>query len=352
MKRTLILSIAVMFMTSSLAFATKSMLIDFSKLAADFSTDGSEEMTENERTLMDYSVTAGTSYREDDRKLMKTSLALANWEVSLNSSARNVNALALSQVKEAVVRDTDEVPENLRNKPVMGVRVVFPTWNANANARITPPYEILAYEPLSDIDGDGNRQEPTDEQKDKFLFEDGYGLVKNVGTIKQIAVTTLGMNFPHGLYVLLKDNDNIERRYFMGYLNFDYWKTLIWKNPQYLTEVRNREIRLYPIYPRGTPFVKFCGFQITRDAADAGDNFIGYFKDVQIIYDLAVRTADRDIDDENLWGIISKKEKDRQNGEMNNFGVKQVNRYLEKTKMAAEDEEFNSETFKDAEEQQ
>ena len=151
----------------------------------------------------------------------------------------------------------------------------------------------------------------------------------------------MGMNFPHNLYVLLKDNDGIERRYLMGDLYFDGWKTLVWNNPDYISEVRTREIRVYPIYPRGIPFVKFAGFQVCRDANHIGDNFIGYFKDVKVIYDLAVLTSDRDIDDEDLWGIIGKKEKDRQNGEMTRFGNKQVNRYLEKSKMATE-EEFTS----------
>ena len=146
------------------------------------------------------------------------------------------------------------------------------------------------------------------------------------------------MNFPHGLYVLLSDNDNVTRRYFMGFLGFDGWKELRWNNPQYITEIRNREIRVYPIYPRGMPFVKFEGFQITRDAAHIGGTFIGYFKDVKIIYDKAVLTSDRDIADEDLWGIITKKEDARQNAEMQRFGNKQVNRYLEKAKLAAEDD--------------
>jgi hypothetical protein len=123
----------------------------------------------------------------------------------------------------------------------------------------------------------------------------------------------------------------------MGSLLFDGWKQLQWNNPDYISEVRTREIRVYPIYPRGTPYVKFAGFQITRDASDIGDNFVGYFKDVKVIYDEAVLKTERDIADEDLWGIITKKEKARQNLEMSRFGNKQVNRYLEQQKMATED---------------
>lgn len=339
MKRTLFLTAAVMLLAGTFAFAKESTLIDFTLLDADTVADENGNPTENSRTVMDYSVAAGATFTSDQKSLMKTSLALPRWEVELNSSARNVEAVAYSQVVAAPVKDTADVP--FAGSNVMGVRVIFPTWNNNANARIVPPFEIQAYEPLSDADENGNRLQPTDEQKGKYLFEEGYGLVKNVGTLKTIAVTTMGMNYPHQLYVLLKDNDGVERRYLMGNLYFDGWKTLQWNNPDYISEVRTREIRVYPIYPRGLPFVKFCGFQVTRDASHIGDNFIGYFKDVKIIYDLAVLSADRDIDDEDLWGIIGKKEQARQNNEMSRFGNKQVNRFIEQEKMATE-ETFSS----------
>ena len=339
MKRTFYLFASVLLLAGSLTFADEAMLIDFTQLEADCVVDEeSNKPTQNKRTVMDFSVAAGATFTEEQKGLMKTSLALPEWEIVLNSSARNVGSLAESKVVAAPVKDSAKVP--FAGKNVMGVRVIFPSIACNANAKIVPPFDIPAYEPLADADDNGVRQDPTDEQKasGKTLFEDGYGVVKNVGTIKSIACTTMGMNYPHGLYVLLKDNDNIERRYFMGYLGFDGWKTLIWNNPQYITEIRQREIRVYPIYPRGLPFVKFSGFQVTRDAAHIGDNYIGYFKDVKIIYDKALLTSDRDIAGEDLWGIITKKETARQYAEMQRFGNTQVNRYLEKNKMATETE--------------
>ena len=339
MKRTFYLFASVLLLAGSLTFADEAMLIDFTQLEADCVVDEeSNKPTQNKRTVMDFSVAAGATFTEEQKGLMKTSLALPEWEIVLNSSARNVGSLAESKVVAAPVKDSAKVP--FAGKNVMGVRVIFPSIACNANAKIVPPFDIPAYEPLADADDNGVRQDPTDEQKasGKTLFEDGYGVVKNVGTIKSIACTTMGMNYPHGLYVLLKDNDNIERRYFMGYLGFDGWKTLIWNNPQYITEIRQREIRVYPIYPRGLPFVKFSGFQVTRDAAHIGDNYIGYFKDVKIIYDKALLTSDRDIANEDLWGIITKKETARQYAEMQRFGNTQVNRYLEKNKMATETE--------------
>lgn len=336
MKRTFVLFTAILLLVGALAFADEATIIDFTLLDADIIADDNGDPTQNSRTVMDFSVTAGATFTDEQKSLMRTSLALPNWEVILNSSARNVNSLALSKVVSAPVKDSATVPFAGQN--IMGVRIEFPLWAANANARIVPAFEIPAYEPLSTADENGDRQEPTDEEKasGKTLFEDGYGVVKNVGTVKSLSVTTMGMNFPHKLYVLLKDTDGIERRYLMGTLDFDGWKELQWNNPSYISEIRTREIRVYPIYPRGLPFIKFVGFEIARDAMHDGDTFVGYFKDVKVIYDKALLTTDRDIADEDLWGIITEKESKKQAAEMERFGEKQVNRYLEQAKQARE----------------
>ncbi|MCK9168904.1 MAG: flagellar filament outer layer protein FlaA [Treponema sp.] len=353
MKRTYVVIAAAMLFTGASLFAEEATVIDFTLLDADCVSDANGNATQNSHTVMDYSAAAGATFTDSQKKLMKTSLALPEWEIQLNSSAKNPQAVGLSTVVAAPVKSNADVP--FAGKNVMGVRVLFPEWNSNANAKIVPPFEIPAYEKLRTVDENGDKKVDdkgnpvvADADKEwtvnkasgqaKTEFEDGFGVVKNVGTLKSIAVTTMGMNYPEGLYVMLKDTDGIERRYFMGYLAFDGWKTLTWSNPQYIPEVRTREIRIYPIYPRGLPFVKFTGFQVTRDANDVGGDYIGYFKDVKIIYDKALLTSDRDISDEDLWGIVGKKEADRQNNEMSRFGNKQVNRYLERSKEATEAE--------------
>jgi hypothetical protein len=161
-------------------------------------------------------------------------------------------------------------------------------------------------------------------------------VVKNVGTIKSVAVNAYGLNFPHGLSTLIIDSTGTQKTMFMGYLNYDGWGELIWNNPAYIQEVRNRDLRLYPLYPDTTPFVKFGGFLIQRDAAKDGGDFVGYFKDVKIIYDKAVLDTDRDIDDEALWHIILDRETARKVWEMERFGHNQVLRYLDVQKQATE----------------
>lgn len=337
MKKTFMVITAAMLLAGSSAFAEKTTLIDFSQLTADLNVTDANGVTQpvNRRTVQDYAVAAGSSFTSTQKSLMRTSLSLPEWEVELNSSARSVMALAESHALAAPVSAESSQP--FAGQSVLGVRVVFPAWSHNASARIVPPYEIQGYEPLTDADDNGVRQAQTDEQKGKYLYEEGYGLIRNVGTIKSISVTTFGDNFPHKLYVLLKDNDNTERRYYMGTLQFDGWKTLIWNNPNYIEEVRAREVRVYPIYPRGLPYIKFAGFEVTRDAADIGNNFVAYFKQVDVIYDKAILSETRDIVEEDLWGVVTKEEADRKYIEMSRFGNKQVDRYIERAKEATED---------------
>jgi hypothetical protein len=227
---------------------------------------------------------------------------------------------------------------------VMGLRVHFPTEPHNSWAHVKPPFEIPAFEPQADISDDGtiSQKEGNDGITGRSRFEsqeDGqpaYGVVKNVAVIKSIAVNVYGLNFPHGLSTVLIDSRGNVKKHFMGYLRFVGWGEIIWNKPAYIQEVRNRDIRLYPLYPTSTPFVKFGGFLVQRDAQSEGGDYIGYFKDVRIIFDKAVLDTDRDIDDESLWNIILDRETARKTWEMERFGQAQVLRYLELQKQATE----------------
>jgi hypothetical protein len=328
MKRMFILVAIVLFAFGPL-FAEEAVLIDFSKLTADIMPNTDNVLTQNRATLMDYANVAGGSFTSEQKTAMKTSLAITNWEVVLASSSRTVGNMVLSYTAEAPSKQWGMV---------MGLRVHFPVEPFNSWAIVKPPFEIPAFEPQANVDDDGNI-EPADDNNGitgPSRFEDGYGVIKNVGTIKSVAVNAYGLNFPHGFSAIIIDNQGIEKQVFMGYLNYDGWGELRWDNPAYIQEVRNRDLRLYPLYPTSTPFVKFGGFMIQRDAAKEGGDFIGYFKDVKVIYDKAVLDTDRDIDDESLWRIIQDRETARKIWEMERFGQNQVLRYLEQQKQASE----------------
>ncbi len=335
MKRKFILVAIALLCVGAFAMAEETVLIDFSLLNADIIAGPDGKLTENRRSVMDYSAVAGATFTDQQKSLMRTSLAIDNWEVLLNSSARNVTSVSVSRAKSSTVSQT---AKNFAGQTLLGVRVNFPTWNGNANAIIKPSFEIPSYEPMATISDEGTVQPQTAEEKasGKTRFEGGYGVVKNVGVLKSIAVNTYGMNFPHGLYVLLQNESKEEKRYFMGYLNFDGWKELVWQNPEYVSEVRTREVRLYPVYPTAFPGQSFNGFVVTRDALHEGGDFVAYFKDVKVIYDKAVLNSVRDFADEDLWGINTKKATETKQLEVSRFGGIQVLRFLEQEKMATE----------------
>jgi hypothetical protein len=327
--------------------ADEAVLIDFSLLKADIVADpvNQGKFLENRATMMDFSGTAGASYTEEQKKQMRTSLAIRNWDVLLASSSRSNLNQSLSMTAEATIAKD---AKQFADKAVLGFRVRFPVADFNSWAKVQPPFTIPAFEPKASVDDQGNIKEAAPAQGSDPVnarltrFEGSYdantkittalGIVKNVGVIKSVAVTVKGLNFPHGLSVVLLDADGNEKNVFMGYLNFDGWKELRWDNPAYVQDVRNRELRVFPLYPKTTPMVKFDGFVVTRDAANEGGDFVAYVKDVKILYDKAVLEPVRDIDDESIWNIVGKKEEERKNMESKRFGSQQVLRYLEKMK--------------------
>jgi len=331
MKRIFILLI-VMLMTVGL-FAEEKVLIDFTKLVSNFTPEavnGREQLPQNKETVMNFSDRVGVRYdAQNQGGMLKTSLALENWIVTLNSSAQSVVRSGLSRVQKATSNQYGEL---------MGIRVNFPTEAWHSHAFIKPPFEIPAFE-YSTVSDNGQITAPENEKmSDPSRFENGFGVVKNVGGIKRLAVNVYGLQFPHSLSIILIDSQGNERTYFMGYLNFTGWKELYWDNPAWIENVTNRDLRLYPLYPVSTPFVKFGGFLINRDGDKAGGDFITYFRDVKVIYDKAVEDTDRDIDDEGMWHIIQTREEAKMQFEMSRFGEKQILRYLELQKQA---QEFN-----------
>jgi len=326
MKKMLILVAIASLVVGSL-FANEAVLIDFNLLAADMTIGDAEAPNQNRATLMDFAnVRFAGSFTEEQRQMMRSSLAIENWEVDLAPSARTLFNVSRSFTREA---------ESRRFGTVLGARVHFPLEPFHSWALIRPPFEIPAFEPAADIQDDGTI-EPAVNGDGTTRFENGLGVVRNVATIRSLAVNVYGLNFPHSLNVILLDHNGNRRSIPMGPLNFDGWAELRWDNPSYIQEVRNRDLRITPIYPDSTPFIKFGGFEIRRDASHQGGDFIAYFRDVKIIYDRAVLDTDRDIDDESIWGIIQERETMRRVWEMERFGQDQILRHLEAQRQAVD----------------
>jgi hypothetical protein len=346
-RQIIVVALALLFVGAVAVSADEAVLIDFSLLKADLADPTNQGvLSNNKATMMDFSSVAGASYTDAQKQQMRVSLAIPNWDIVLASSSRTILNQTLSHTAEAQI---PQEASQFAGKTVFGIRVHFPTESYNSWARVTPPFEIPAFEPKATVDDQGNitpvakQAASSDPNSTMTRFEGSYdpntkivtalGIVKNVGVIKTVAVTIRGKNFPHGLSLVLKDADGNEKVIFMGYLNFDGWKELRWDNPQYVTDVRNRELRIFPLYPKTVPFVKFDGFLITRDGANEGGDFITYIKDVKILYDKAVLVdSTKDIEDESVWGIVAQKEAARKLSESRRFGHDQVMRYLERQK--------------------
>ncbi|MDR2467580.1 MAG: flagellar filament outer layer protein FlaA [Spirochaetaceae bacterium] len=325
MKRILVLFALVLFAAGSV-FADEAVLIDFSKLVPDI-LDGQQEqgvLPQNRQTVMDFSTNAGSSFTAEQKSVMKTSLAVENWLVKLAQSSKTVLNDSLSFTR---------IAKSKQHENVMGVRVHFPVANFNSYAKILPPFDIPAYE-YTEVSETGDLSKPA-EKPAQTRFEGGYGLVKNVGSVKAIAVDAYGLNFPCTLSAIIIDGSGIEQVVFLGPLNYDGWATLRWDNPQYIQNVRNRVYHLNPLYPIQAPYVKFGGFIIQRDAANAqivDTDFVAYFKEVRVLFDKAELEMERDINDEDTWSIIEDRELEKAKIEGKDFGKDQVFRYLEERK--------------------
>ncbi len=317
MKRFGILLGFVFLMVSVSVSAETTTLIDFSELTAD-TEDGN-----NEATLVDFSDKAGPGYTEEERELMVTSLAIENWDVQLASSAQTTQNMRLSYTLEAPVR---EDAQRFAGQTVMGIRVHFPDMPFNSYAKVFPPFEIPAYARENEQDREGGKY-------------DGYGVVKNVGSLKQVSVNVYGSNYPNGFGVILQDEEGRERTLFLDYMDFNGWRELGWVNPNYIEDVQNRELTKRPLYPRLTPYRKLIGFVVYKDSQQEGGDVITYVKDVNLTYDLAQLPSAGAFDNEEIWGILEEREASRRNAEWSRLGELQVLRALERRKLHQDEEE-------------
>lgn len=271
--------ILVCFVAGAVVFAEESKLIDFTTI-------------NGENTGVEFSENVLGNFSDGERVNLETSalsLDIDNWEVNLNSSASTVSSDAASRTALVTVNGGIYAGDT-----VLGARVFFPVEPFNAWALIEPPFDIPSY---SGADGT------------KY---DGIGVLKNVAAIKEIHMNVYGLNYPHTVSVVLKDNENAQREYVVGNLEYEGWRQLTWRNPAYIEDIRNRELRVLPSYPNLLPLIKLSGMRVYRDSSHVGGNFITYIRDITVVYDLAAIDVQRDIDDETIWNILEDRQTARE----------------------------------------
>jgi len=291
----LVFGTATIFAQEEITTGGPQVLIDFSNL---------------ENTDVDFSKFPGAM--AEGITELKVDLNIGNWGVKLAPSSASAENRVLSYCKP--------VESAKMGGDVLGMRVHFPTAPFNSWAKLVPPFEIPFYEDVEGEEGKGT----------KFVNK---GVLRNVGTIKAISVRVTGRNYPHGLSITLKDEQDVERDMFLGYLDFDGWRTMTWENPNYISDVKQRELYKNPLYPQYMPSIKLGCFTVYRQGNQIGGDFVLYVKDIQILYDLAIIEAERDIADEEAWGILKTRRDDKRAAEVRRLGILQLLRRQEMIKM-------------------
>lgn len=262
-------------------FAVEKTLIDFNAYEEKVASDGYFAQDRGDGKL-DESMIPQYNITVDDMKIDK-------WVVELNSSAQSIKNKIYSITRS--VKTKGLVGGSPRT--VLGARVHFPQWPFSAYAKIHPPFEFPTY------------------KKDGSFAGVENGLLENVGQVYQLSVEVNGRNYNNALIVTLKNEFDEEEEYFMGYLFFQGWRRMIWKNPNYIDNVDMREIMRLPLYPKSIPYKKLVNFIVYRPGDQWGGDFVIYIANVKIAYDLAI-LEEEDIDDEAVWHIIQDQSKEKQ----------------------------------------
>ncbi|MDR2792695.1 MAG: flagellar filament outer layer protein FlaA [Treponema sp.] len=326
MKRIFILSIISLLAVGSL-LAKEDVLIDFTQLVAETKAEDNNGVTAlNAATTIDTSNHTANNYTDEQKALMKTSLAIENWLVKISNSSATIQTQSVSKSRESA---------STAYGTVLGIRARFPNASWNAVATIKPPFEIPAYEPADEGSEAASK------------FEGGFGVIKNVGTIKSVAVNAYGLNYPYALYLILIDGNGKEIPINLGSLKFQGWGELRWDNPRYAQDVRDRQLNITPIYPQESSLIKFGEFRIIKSGEQPGGDFVTYFKDVKVIYDQAVLEEERDIDDESVWQIQTDRENEKNKAEQARQSNSLFLQAVDKKRQAAES--FQDQQASDAE---
>lgn len=296
-------------------FSLEAILIDFNNL---------------ENTTIDFSRYAKSiSVNEELIQEMKIDLNPDRWSVKVNSSSATMKAIHKSYVfpiKNSMA---------FKEKVVLGIRIFFPERHANSYAIIEPPFDIpIYYDDPKNITGQGNL----------FLNK---GVVRNVGVVRRLSVLALGNNFRYSLYVRVKDHKGEEKDVFIGYMDYQGWKTKSWLNPNLDFDLSMREYdkRRRPHYPDEYPHLKFVYLMVQRNESEVTGNFVSMIKEIKVEYDEAIiSTGITEDNQEEIFGIYQEELVERVKAEMNNIDKQIYLKWAEKKKMHKEEEQIETTT--------
>jgi hypothetical protein len=256
------------------AFALEQVLIDFSALTTDVVLDGKEL---NGRTLI--SKTSVKQIGPDiPGKARFISLALKDWRIVFQPS--NTAADASSYVRETRVEREGFLRSGAavdpKGVPVMEAVIDFShAPSGTAAAVISPPFEIPAFQDkLEEKNGQGN-------------MYDEYGVVKNTGAWKRIAIVLSADTGGSDLGIVLANEQGQETLYLFGRQHGKDWFERDESNPFYIEEVRARELRKESLLPPSIPYLRLAGLVVFRPPDKPNERVSIRIKEIRLDFDEA-----------------------------------------------------------------
>ncbi len=295
--------VAVLVLLSSLGFsAIERTLINFPTFEEKMAEIVQKDKEIHDQVIKDNPDMDLTQYGYPVVQFTPDHWKLDQWLVILTSSANTVE----NNIKSF----TKKVPSK-KFGDVLGIRVHFPKWHYLSWAIVRPPFDFYAY---YDDGSDVNKEAASDDDNSQT------GVLVNVGQIKSISAWIYGLNYPHQVALRIKNRDDLLQEYFMGATFYDGWRKLVWINPNYADDVRDRVLQRMPLYPLSFPYIRFDSYVIYKPEVNPGGDFVIYFKDVKINFDRAIVREELDIDDEMAWKILSQARLDKKGVELKNIG--------------------------------
>lgn len=141
----LVIGLFLLLTICNTVFADTATLIDFTLLSKDFPAD---KPVYNRRTALNFSEAAGVGFTEEDKRKMLVSMGLDEWKIDLASSSKTTMRMKYTKAIEArtAANASPFNGEEMKDKTILGVRIMFPESSFNSYAVIKPPFEVQAYQ--------------------------------------------------------------------------------------------------------------------------------------------------------------------------------------------------------------
>ncbi len=212
-------------------------------------------------------------------------LSIEKWRIKLSGYSDIPKCRNLSDVKIVKV-DPTKLDTDIKFDKCLGIRINFEYSHGNDWAQIYPLYPVSV-----------------------FYAKEGEGILRNVGPIKSISIWVSGRNYKNSIEVRMLDQNGKYKSINFGHLFFKGWRKLTWENPNYIKELKKRDLVKPHLYPQYEPYLKFESLVIYKSPQEIGGDFVTYVKDIRVEYEPAITKYEAAINDESEWRILEENAK-------------------------------------------